>query len=187
VSEARPFLIGQIGTSLQADLFSHGWSHEAVRLLQVGSTRPIRVVNFAEGGRASDHVLAVQLPKLLPLRPDAVLVDSSMNDWQQLTLSAARANLTTIFTRLKLVTPAAGIFGMSMSPTVGADPAPALLASFYADLQAICGEQGVGFIDNYTLGLPMLPGELPVDGHPILSFYQRNTIPNVVARLRPLV
>lgn len=190
---ASYFTVACLGTSLSIGATrDHSYMREVVASLQAGKQSTVSDFNFSMDGGGSGTGGLPNYPLAAGLRPDAVLIEYSMNDCVAVsgTLADAQARTTTIINGIKAISPSTSIFLMTMNTLLG-NSAPvtarSTLASHYAMYRTLAGSLNVGLIDLAPGWAGATTADLPDGLHPTIAAHRARTVPGIVAALSPLV
>lgn len=188
---ADTFTWALFGTSL-----SHGatrgrsYAGDVTASLCVGKASRVSHLNLSIDGGTSLAATTEKLLTVAATKPDAFVIEFSMNDCAVGTVAQSRARHEQIIYSIRAAQPGAQIFLMTMNGLLGAS-APVTsrtsLSLHYQMYRDLAAAEGVGLIDNAPQWVGATLADMPDGMHPTIAAHRARTVPGIVAALAGLV
>lgn len=188
----RCFTIVLGGTSLTNGRLATDWDKDLRAALAPVSDREVRVINWGKGSQTSTSWGVPTAAAIAALQPDLIVSEGyAINNCAMgVTPAQARANLDTMITTWRTLSPRSRICIQTMSPASSGDAARTTLGDYYADEMAKAVQWGTDSVNNYI----NWPNPLPValtqasDGlHPTKAAHRQYSFPTLLAYVTPLI
>jgi hypothetical protein len=187
---SKTFSFGLLGTSLSCGATrDNSYARDVIAMLSIGKTSLIDCYNMSVDGGSSLTGGLPNYAQVARLRPDAIILEYSMNDCVG-TLADSQSRHASIIAGIRSISPATAIFLMTMNTLIGSSAPVAArsnLAAFYQLYRDMAPVQSVGLIDNTPNWAGATSTDLPDGLHPTVLAHRQRTVPGIVAALSPLV